>query len=181
MLEDRDLARVDILGAATSGFERFAGRTLLAEFLFHALPEKEQGSPLGEAADAAENGGLPEVADDPGFSLRDVEVRLAYAYRLLLWAGQGHGGPYPEAATRMVATSLADVVLMRTAERERPRLPEGEEPAQETAEPPKPLPTVTMALEQMTDLLRDMTALFKEQQQELRRLHGERKEEPAAA
>jgi hypothetical protein len=45
----------------------------------------------------------------------------------------------------------------------------------------KPEPTVTKALEQMTDLLRDMTALFAEQQQELRRLHGERKEEPAAA
>jgi hypothetical protein len=152
VLEDHQLASVDILGEADSSFERFAGRTLLAEFLFHSLPEGEQKSPLGEAADAAENETLPEMADSPGFSLRDVEVRLAYAYRLLLWAGQGHGGPYPEAATRMVATSLADVVLMRTAERARPR----------PAEPPKPLPTVTMALEQVANLLRDMTVLFGE-------------------
>jgi hypothetical protein len=181
VLEDHQLASVDILGEADSSFERFAGRTLLAEFLFHSLPEGEQKSPLGEAADAAENETLPEMADSPGFSLRDVEVRLAYAYRLLLWAGQGHGGPYPEAATRMVATSLADVVLMRTAERARPRPAETEEPAEDTLEPSKPLPTVTMALEQVADLLRGMTALFAEQQEELRRLHGERKEEPAAA
>jgi hypothetical protein len=38
-----------------------------------------------------------------------------------------------------------------------------------------------MVLQQMTNLLRDMTALFAEQQEELRHLHGERKEEPAAA
>jgi hypothetical protein len=125
-----------------------------------------------------ENETLPGVADTPGFSLRDVEVRLAYVHRLLLWGSEPENGPYGAAATRMVAAALSDVVLMRAAERARPRPAETDEPA---ADAPKPLPTVTMALEQVADLLRDMTALFAEQQQELRRLHGERKEEPAAA
>jgi hypothetical protein len=80
----------------------------------------------------------------------------------------------------MVATSLADVVLMRMAERARSRPAEVAEPAEDTPEPPKPLPTVTMTLEQMVDLLRHMTAL-EEQQEELRRLHGERKDEFVAA
>ena len=75
MLEDRDLATVDILGEPDTGFEHFAGRTLLAEFLYRALPEKEQKSPLGKAADEAENETLAAVADSPGFSLRDVELR----------------------------------------------------------------------------------------------------------
>jgi hypothetical protein len=107
-------------------------------------------------------------------------VRLAYAYRLLLWAGQGHGEPYPEAATRMVATSLSDVVLMRTAERARPRPAEAEEPVLPAAAA-TPEPTVTDVLVQIKNLLHEMTLLFEEQQEELRRLHGERKEEPAAA
>ena len=81
-------------------------------------------------------------------------------------------GPYGAAATRMVAAALSDVVLMRAAERARPRLPEAAEPS------PEQEPVV---LQQMTNLLRDMTTLFGEQQEELRRLHGERKEEPAAA
>jgi hypothetical protein len=110
-----------------------------------------------------------------------VEVKLAYVHRLLLWGSETENGPYGAAATRMVAAALSDVVLMRAAERARPRLSETEEPAEETVEAPKLEPTVAMALEQMTGLLRDMTALFKEQQQDLRRLHGERKEQPAAA
>jgi hypothetical protein len=177
MLEEHQLAGVDILGGPLSGHEDFAGRTLLAEFLFHGLPEKEQKSPLGEAADTAENDAPLGVADDPGFSLRDVEVRLAYAYRLLLWGGQARNGPYPEAATRMVAASLSDVVLMRTAERARPRVPDAAEPGpvQERVAPPEPEPSVPQVLVQMKDLLREMTLLFQEQQQELRRLHDQRK------
>jgi hypothetical protein len=178
MLEDRDLASVDILDGPGTSFEHFAGRTLLAEFVFHGLPEKEQRSPLGMTATEAENETLSTVANTPGFTLHDVAVKLAYAHRLLLWGGEPENGPYGAAVADMVASALSDLVLMRAAERARPRLPEAAEPATDT---PKPLPTVTMALEQMTDLLRDMTALFKEQQQELRRLHGERKEEPAAA
>jgi hypothetical protein len=181
MLEDRDLASVDILGESNADFEKFAGRTVLSEFLFHALPEKEQKSPLGKAATETEDETLLTVADTPGFSLRDVEVKLAYVHRLLLWGSEPENGPYGPAATRMVAAALSDVVLMRAAERARPRLPETEETAEETVEAPKPEATVPVVLQQMTDLLRDMTALFAEQQQDLRRLHGERKEEPAAA
>ena len=182
MLEDRDLASVDILGGPPSGHESFAGRTLLAEFLFHSLPEKEQKSPLGKAADEAENDALFNVADEPGFSLRDVEVRLAYAYRLLLWGGQARNGPYPEAATRMVATSLADVVLMRTAERARPRATDPEEPMQEletAAPPPTPEHSVDTVLGEMRDLLREMTLLFEEQGRKLDALNGRREKAPA--
>jgi hypothetical protein len=59
MVDDRVLASVDIMGASSSGFECFAGRTLLAEFLFHSLPESDQKSPLDKAADEAENDALP--------------------------------------------------------------------------------------------------------------------------
>ncbi len=45
----------------------------------------------------------------------------------------------------------------------------------------KPEPTVTDVLVQMKDLFLKMTALFEEQQQELRRLHGKREEEAPAA
>jgi hypothetical protein len=96
MLEDRDLARVDILGGPGTCFERFVGRTLLA-------------------------------------------------------------------------AALSDVVLIRAAERARPRQVEAAEA------------TVPVVLQQMTDLLRDMAGLFGEQQEELRRLHGEREVEPVAA
>jgi hypothetical protein len=178
MLEDRDLASVDILGGPGTCFERFAGRTLLAEFVFHGLPEKEQHSPLGKAATDTENETLSAVANTPGFTLYDVVVKLAYAHRLTLWGGEPENGPYGAAVADMVASALSDLVLMRAAERARPRLPEA---AELTADTPKPLPTVTMALEQLADLLRSMTALFREQQEELRRLHGEREEEPATA
>jgi hypothetical protein len=102
LLEDRDLASVAVLGGPASGNESLVGRTLLAEFLFHSLSENEQKSPLGKAADEAENDALPSVADAPGFSLRDVEVQLAYAYRLLLCCDQPGNGPYGAAATQMV-------------------------------------------------------------------------------
>jgi hypothetical protein len=181
MLEDHHLASVDILGETNGGFEKFAGRTLLSEFLFHALPEKEQKSPLGKAATAAEDETLPTVSDTPGFTLRDVEVKLAYVHRLLLWGSEPENGPYGAAATRMVAAALSDVVLMRAAERARPRLPETAEESPEQEPAAAPEATVPVVLQQMTNLLRDMTTLFAEQQEELRRLHGERKEEPAAA
>ena len=181
MVENRDLASVDILGETNAGFEKFAGRTLLSEFLFHALPEKEQRSPLGKAATEMENETLATLADTPGFTLRDVEIRLAYVHRLLLWGSEPENGPYGAAITRMVAAALSDVVLMRAAERARPRLPKMEEPSPEQEPAATPEATVPVVLQQMTNLLRDMTALFREQQEELRRLHGERKEEPAAA
>jgi hypothetical protein len=180
-LENQDLASVDILGEPGTSFERFAGRTLLAEFLFHSLPEKGQKSPLGRAAGEMENETLPGVADTPGFSLRDVEVRLAYVHRLLLWGSEPENGPYGAAATRMVAAALSDVVLMRAAERAKPRLAEVVEPSPEQEPAAAPEATVPVVLQQMTNLLRDMTTLFGEQQEELRRIHGERKEEAAAA
>jgi hypothetical protein len=77
----------------------------------------------------------------------------------------------------MVATSLSGVVLMRTAERARPQAPDAAEPGavQERVAPPEPEPSVPQVLLQMKDLLREMTLLFQEQQQELRRLHDQRK------
>jgi hypothetical protein len=166
MLEDRDLASVDILDGPGTCFERFAGRTLLTEFLFHSLPEKEQHSPLGKAATEAENETLSAVANTPGFTLHDVVVKLAYAHRLLLWGGEPENGPYGAAVTHMVAAALSDVVLMRAAERARPRLPEADEPGSEQEPAAAPEATVPMVLQQMTNLLRDMTALFGEQKEE---------------
>ncbi|MDF2782048.1 MAG: hypothetical protein K0S96_1852 [Geminicoccaceae bacterium] len=83
----------------------------------------------------------------------------------------------------MVATSLADVVLMRAAERVRPRLlgTAEVEPAKEVTAPAAPEPTVTQTLVQMKDLLREMTLLFEEQNERLAALGGQRKETPAAA
>jgi hypothetical protein len=98
VLEDHDLARVDILGEPKSDFGEFAARALLAEFLSHGLPETEQKSPLAKAADESETEVLPSIADTPDFSLRDVETRLAYAYRLLFWCDQPGNGPYGAAA-----------------------------------------------------------------------------------
>jgi hypothetical protein len=82
----------------------------------------------------------------------------------------------------MVATSLSDVVLMRTAERARCRLSEPSEvaPAPEVAAAPEPEPTVVQALVGIKDLLREMTLLFEEQISRLDALNGQRLEETSA-
>jgi hypothetical protein len=119
MIQDLPVAEADIIGAE-DGRQTIFANAMLAELLTRTLDDDRE---TRGAASAVEYDQLLELAPPAGDLLR-VAHKMAAAVRLGEWCLERDAGTYDAALSRLLASSLADVIALRQAELRRRELVE---------------------------------------------------------
>jgi hypothetical protein len=124
LIQDLPVAEVDILGAE-DGPQTIFANAMLAELVTRTIddPLEVQG-----VANDVEYDQLLELAAPAG-DLQRVVHKLAAAVRLGEWCLERNAGTYDAALSRLLGSTLADVIALRQAELRRRELLKGEDPA----------------------------------------------------
>ena len=118
MIVPRDLpvTELDILGTE-AGPDRICGNAILAELTVHlrdehAVPEREMAFEADQLAEMAA----------PASNLLKLTTKLAVAVRLGGWTLDSEPGTYGGMLSRILASALSDVIVLRQAEMRRREL-----------------------------------------------------------